>query len=1056
MVAPMPPHGPAHDVLVQDPPPPNLPTPVAAVAKTARPPALRILMLEDVATDAELVERELLRAGVGFVSKRVETRAAFVEALESFQADVVLLDYTLPGFSGRDALLHVRRTHPEVPVVMVTGTLGDEAAIELMQAGAKDYVFKGNLLRLPSAIARVIELEQGIRARKAAERDLRAANEMLRSTERIAHIGGWEWDIASGRLVWSAEMRRIFGRSPDAPEASHASFPELIHPDDRARFAQAIDASVTRGDPYDIEFRILQLDLSERAVHARGEIIRDEKGKPVRMSGTCQDITEHKRAVEKLREEEAKFRSLVEQNVAGIMIIRQDGTIAYINPYWARLNGYAPMETVGHAVFEYIPEAEQPRVQKELQKQFAGGGFVQLATAMLTKDGRRIDILVNASPATYEGRPASIAVLIDISERKRAEETLRIGEERFRLLVEEAPDAILLYDFDQNRFIDANKAAERLFGSGRDEILKYGPQHFYPPEQPDRQPVERSFADHNQRALAGEQITYERRIHNAGGEDRLCQVRLVRLPAAEQRLLRASFVDVTDERRMQRELSDQVALLATEHELSPDAILVVDAGAKIISVNYRFGEIFKIPPELLAAKDDAPVLDWVTRQIADQPGFLSRVRHLYEHPEESSRDEIVLADGRVLDRFSMPVRQGAGSSLGRVWFFRDITDKIESKRILERLNRALRTLSRGNEIVVHAASEQDLLEQMCRSIVETGGYRMAWVGAVQHNTKNVLKTAASAGIGLEYLEKSHHVSWEEGEPGCRLCGTAIRSGEPQTSQNLLAEPLLAPWHRELKERGFAAAAVFPLKQGAEVFAVLSIYAAETDAFDADAMKLLGELADDMAYGIRSLRERTASEALNRRWHRSLEATIGAIASTVEMRDEYTAGHQQRVARLAIAIARDLHLPDHQVQGIYLAGIIHDVGKINIPAEILSKPGKLSQLQYQLIQAHAEVGYEIVKGIDFPWPIAEMVRQHHERLDGKGYPRGLKGEEILPEAKILAVADVVEAMMSHRPYRPALGIDAALAEIEHGRGIAYDPAAVDACIALFRNKGFTFN
>jgi HD-GYP domain-containing protein (c-di-GMP phosphodiesterase class II) len=155
------------------------------------------------------------------------------------------------------------------------------------------------------------------------------------------------------------------------------------------------------------------------------------------------------------------------------------------------------------------------------------------------------------------------------------------------------------------------------------------------------------------------------------------------------------------------------------------------------------------------------------------------------------------------------------------------------------------------------------------------------------------------------------------------------------------------------------------------------------------------------------------------------------------------------------MARELGLPERQIQGLYLAGIIHDVGKIDIPAEILNRPGKLSQLQFRLIQAHAQAGYDIVKGVDFPWPIAQMVLQHHERLDGSGYPQGLKAEAILPEAKILAVSDVVEAMMSNRPYRAALGIDAALDEIEKGKGRLYDPAAVEACTTLFRQQSFTF-
>ena len=156
------------------------------------------------------------------------------------------------------------------------------------------------------------------------------------------------------------------------------------------------------------------------------------------------------------------------------------------------------------------------------------------------------------------------------------------------------------------------------------------------------------------------------------------------------------------------------------------------------------------------------------------------------------------------------------------------------------------------------------------------------------------------------------------------------------------------------------------------------------------------------------------------------------------------------------IAEEVRLPEEQTRGIFLAGLIHDVGKINVPAEILSKPGKLTPLEMQFIRTHPQTGYDIIKGVEFPWPIAEAVLQHHERLDGSGYPRGLAGESVIVEARILAVADVVEAIMTHRPYRPSKGLDAALGEIGAGKGRLYDHAAVDACIALFRNKGFAFH
>jgi HD-GYP domain-containing protein (c-di-GMP phosphodiesterase class II) len=187
--------------------------------------------------------------------------------------------------------------------------------------------------------------------------------------------------------------------------------------------------------------------------------------------------------------------------------------------------------------------------------------------------------------------------------------------------------------------------------------------------------------------------------------------------------------------------------------------------------------------------------------------------------------------------------------------------------------------------------------------------------------------------------------------------------------------------------------------------------------------------------------------------KAVNTTIQVMVSAVETRDPYTAGHQLRSANLARAIATELGLPPEKIEGIWMAGSIHDVGKLSIPAEILSKPTKLSAIELSLIKEHANRGYEILKGVESSWPLAEIVRQHHERMDGSGYPRNLKGEEILMEARILSVADVVEAMASHRPYRPALGINAALEELEKNKGILYDDAVADACRRLFKEKSF---
>jgi putative nucleotidyltransferase with HDIG domain len=189
---------------------------------------------------------------------------------------------------------------------------------------------------------------------------------------------------------------------------------------------------------------------------------------------------------------------------------------------------------------------------------------------------------------------------------------------------------------------------------------------------------------------------------------------------------------------------------------------------------------------------------------------------------------------------------------------------------------------------------------------------------------------------------------------------------------------------------------------------------------------------------------------------ALEQTVQAVAAALEQRDPYTAGHQRGVAELAQAIGQEMGLEQKVVEGLYVGGIIHDIGKISIPAEILTKPGKLRNVEYELIKGHVENGQAILSGIEFPWPIIEMIGQHHERLDGSGYPRSLEGIEIILEARILAVADVVEAMYSHRPYRVGLGIDAALEEIQEGRSTRYDPEVVDSCLRLFAEDMFQFS
>lgn len=387
---------------------------------------------------------------------------------------------------------------------------------------------------------------------------------------------------------------------------------------------------------------------------------------------------------------------------------------------------------------------------------------------------------------------------------------------------------------------------------------------------------------------------------------------------------------------------------------------------------------------------------------------------------------------------------------------RDITERKEAERALQRSNRFLRTLSRCNEALVRAVDEEGLLRDMCRTVVESGEFRLAWVGFADEDAGKTLRPAAWFGDrGEEYLA-GLSLSW--GDDGRRQgpAERAVRLGELQVEQYLSAAEADRQWAERVAGFGFQSIIAVPLRLDGRIGGVLSIYAGEANAFADDVTGLLTELAGDLAYGITTLRARDRQHQDAHRLEKSLEDTIQAIATTIEARDPYTAGHQRRAARLAAAIAREMGLPESQVVGVQRGAEIHDIGKIYVPSEILNRPGRLSSAEFDLVRSHPQVGYDIIKDVDFPWPVADMILQHHERPDGSGYPKGLKDGEIVLEARILAVADVVDAMTSHRPYRVALGIDAALAEIEANRGRLYDAEVADACLRVFREKRFAFD
>jgi PAS domain S-box-containing protein len=361
-------------------------------------------------------------------------------------------------------------------------------------------------------------------------------------------------------------------------------------------------------------------------------------------------------------------------------------------------------------------------------------------------------------------------------------------------------------------------------------------------------------------------------------------------------------------------------------------------------------------------------------------------------------------------------------------------------------HRALLCLGQANKVLVTATSEADLIDGACETIVQAGRYALAWLGFGNDDELRSISIAGYSGYTETLIEQD--LTWsEEYEAGRGPIGVAMRTGivqvdndlEFRTSHSVEAQPAL--------RTTFASMISIPLTGHVRPQAVLTIHSWDPQAFDGPAVSLLTEMAGDLGYGIAKHRDAMRLEE-------ALNGTLAVIARMTETRDPYTAGHQQRVGDLSAAIAERLGLPPAEIEGIRRGAEVHDVGKVGVAVEILSRPGRLDDLEFALVKRHCALGADILRRADLPWPIAGIAEQHHERLDGSGYPGGLLGERIILPARIVAVADVVEAMAHHRPYRPALGIDAALAEISKHAGVLFDADVVDACLAEFE-AGFTF-
>ena len=388
-----------------------------------------------------------------------------------------------------------------------------------------------------------------------------------------------------------------------------------------------------------------------------------------------------------------------------------------------------------------------------------------------------------------------------------------------------------------------------------------------------------------------------------------------------------------------------------------------------------------------------------------------------------------------------------------VGFFTNITERRQVAEKINELYNFQTIIRKINENLLRIKSERNLFQTVCDLLIKLKDIRFAWIGLLD-KTHYKVNPVAYAGVEENYLS-SVKITWDDSKYGQGPIGMAVKTGKFFVIRDIENDPRFKPWRKLAMERGYAACIALPLVYEGELIGTLNLYSGEKDAFDDEEINFLEEVATDIAVGIKSLRLEKKVQQGYEDAKESLEGTVGAISLINELRDPYTTGHEKKVAQLAKVIAQEIGLSETQVEEIYITGFLHDIGKIAVPAEILTKPSRLNEQELNLIKNHPQSGYEILKQLKFPWPVAKIVLQHHERLNGSGYPFGLKGNGIILEARILAVSDVVEAMSSHRPYRAALGINKALEEISKNKGILYDIEISNVCLNLFKKKGFRF-
>ncbi len=743
-----------------------------------------------------------------------------------------------------------------------------------------------------------------------------------------------------------------------------------------------------------------------------------------------EEISKLKTLKNEVLETRELHQTLADRSPIGVYVL-QNGAFQYINPQFKASTGFTEADLLGKDSLSIVHPADRGRVRENAVRMLKGKRTSPYEFRSVTKDGRVRWVLGTVISIPFRGKPAVLGNYMDITDQKEAQEKLEGLEALEASILDALPVAVV--GLRERRIIFVNRAVETVFGWKPEELIGKNTRVLYRSDE--------EYVDIGRRfyPVLEKQRTYseEYPCRHRDGRDIICMVSTSRIgDSLTGKSIVATYEDITERKRVEAALRESEGRLSSIIQGSPIPTFVIDRDHRVTQWNRSleelsglatkdiigstehwrafYGEKRPCMADLLVDGEPGKVSDWYN-------GKYQKSKLIVDAYEATDFFPTLGMEGKWLRFTAATIRDTAGEIVGALETLEDITERRKAEEALKESESRLRAILEGSPTPT--------------VVIDKNHQVIVWNRAME-------ELSAIRASEILHTNQQWRIFYSERRP---LMADLLVDG------NIEEVKKIPRWYagKYVKSRLLKDA-----YEATDYSAVREKWLHFTSAVVRDASgDILG--AVETMTDISPLKQ--AEEELRKsleKLQKAMTGTVEAMAVIVETRDPYTAGHQHQVARISRRIAEEMKLPPERIEALHMAAYIHDIGKIYVPGEILSKPGRLSEVELNIIKMHPQVAYEILKTIEFPWPIAEIIYQHHERLDGTGYPRGLEDGEICMESRILGVVDVFESMASHRPYRPTLGLKRAVDELSKNRGILYDPVVVDTLLKLVEEKKIT--